>query len=116
MHSGRSAPAMVPFQTSAKEAMPALSPDSSGARGTATSSTLPATVTFARAPGSCRSPLHAQQGALHARSNLARGTRASEDRGAALQDSSGRRRPPHPALCPALSPVRALGQPAKNHG
>ena len=71
--SGRGAPAMVPFQTSAKDAMPALSPDSSGARGTATSSTLPAIVTLARAPGSCRSPLHAQQGATYTRCNLPTG-------------------------------------------
>ena len=48
---------MVPFQTSAKDAMPALPPDSSCARGMATSSTLPAAVTVARAPGSCLSLL-----------------------------------------------------------
>lgn len=48
---------MVPFQTSAKDAMPALSPDSSCARGMDTSSTLPEAVTVARAPGSCLSLL-----------------------------------------------------------
>jgi hypothetical protein len=54
---GGGAPAIVPFQTTANEAMPALPPDSSGARGMATSSTLPEVVTLARAPGSCRSAL-----------------------------------------------------------
>ena len=53
---------MVPFQTSAKDAMPALSPDSSCARGMATSSTLPAAVTVARAPGSCLSLLREEGG------------------------------------------------------